>query len=183
MLERPLLMKTTPDSTTIALASYLQCHVALSSPIQTAPPQIMPWAIFRYVSGAQPDQGLRSALRSDMRLYRLYRELLAISALGQSSRQAAAAGLTESSERTGEGFKLEFRHSRASAGQVYVLIVLDGTSASDRGLQLHVIAHDALLRLDFPPPIDGRSQRLLPGDSQELVLLRQTDCELVLTMP
>ena len=85
-----------------------------------------------------------------------------------------------SAERSGQGFRLEFRSSRATPGQVYATVVLEGVEAGERALQVHVLGQEALLRLDFPAPVDGRSQRLFPADSPELALLRRTDSELVL---
>jgi len=59
--------------------------------------------------------------------------------------------------------------------------VLEGEPAMHgRALQVHVLATDALLRLDFPAPQDGRSQRLFSADSPELALLRRGDSELLL---
>jgi hypothetical protein len=176
---RPV-MKITPESASVALASYLQCRAALSSSAGQGAAQVLPWALARYVSGAEPEPALLTALRADLGLYRLYRDLLSAQSAGWSPRQAAAAGALPSPERVGQGFRLEFRSSRATPGQVYVSVLLEGTQASERGLQVHVLAEDALLRLDFPQPIEGRSQRLFAADSPELALLRRIDSELVL---
>jgi hypothetical protein len=59
-------------------------------------------------------------------------------------------------------------------------VVLDGVDSTERGLQVHALAADTLLRLDFPSPVDGRSQRLFAVDSPELALLRRLDSELIL---
>lgn len=173
-------MNKTPESATVALASYLQASAALSRAGRKGEAQITPWALARYVDGAPPPPGLVARLHSDMRWYRLYRQMLGARAAGHSARQAAAAGEQPSAERQGQGFRLEFRDSRAAPAQVYVSVVLEGIEASERGLQLHVLAEDALLRLDFPLPIEGRSQRLFAADSAELLMLRRIDSELVL---
>ncbi|MCB1553674.1 MAG: hypothetical protein KDJ14_07660 [Xanthomonadales bacterium] len=164
----------------MALASYLESQAALAGSARTAPAQAMPWALARYVAGAAPEPGLVDTMRTDLGLYRLYRELLANRSQAISPRQAAAASDAPSAERSGQGFRLEFRSSRATPGQVYATVVLEGVEAGERALQVHVLGQEALLRLDFPAPVDGRSQRLFPADSPELALLRRTDSELVL---
>jgi len=173
-------MKTTTDSAAIALASYLQSQAALAGGTPTQDRPLLPWAVARYVAGGEAAPGLLDVLRADLSLYRFYRDLLATRAQGLSARQAAAAGEAPSPERAGQGFRLEFRSSRASPSQVFATIVLEGVDSVERGLQVHVLAPDTLLRLDFPAPIDGRSQRLFAADSAELALLRRSDSELVL---
>lgn len=173
-------MNTQLDPATVALASYLQSRAALCGSASSTPLQVMPWSLARFVSGAEPEPGLLTALRGELPLYRLYRDLLALKASGTSLRQAAAASDAPSPERAGQGFRLEFRNSRADPSQVYATVVLEGVEATERALQVHVLAQDALLRLDFPPPVDGRSQRLFGEESLELALLRRFDSELVL---
>ena len=173
-------MKKQPDPATVALASYLQSRAALSGAERIAPSQTLPWALARYVAGEEAQPDLLATIRADIGLYRLYRDLLAKRAQGQSLRQAAAASGQLSAERAGQGFRMEFRDSRATPGQVYATVVLEGVEPGERGLQVHVLADDALLRLDFPVAVEGRSQRLFMADSPELALLRRTDSELVL---
>lgn len=169
-----------PAPGTLALASYLQCRAALFRGASQAESQVMPWALASYIAGAEPEPNLITTLRADLGLFRFYRELLRVNAQGVSPRQAAAASDVGSAERAGYGFRLEFRDSRAESAQVYVTIVLDGVEPTERGLQVHVLAEDALLRLDFPLPVDGRSQRLFPAESLELGMLRRMDAELML---
>lgn len=170
----------TPDPATVALASYLQSHAALAGARRTVPAHVLPWALARYIAGAEPEPGLMARVRADLGLYRLYRDLLVARSQAYSPRQAAAASESPSGDRSGQGFRLEFRSSRATPGQVYATVVLDGVEAIERALQVHVLGAEALLRLDFPPPVDGRSQRLFLADSAELALLRRADSELVL---
>lgn len=177
-------MNNADDKAAVAVASYLQSRAALSGavPARTA---VLPWQISRYVGG-DPDLDvptLKQALRQDLALYRLYRDLLATRASGVSPRQATAQSHQASPRRTGEGFVLEFRTSRANAGQVYVTLVLEHEREDGAIVQLHVLAADDLLRLEFPPLVGKHSQRLFSSDSAELALLRRSDSEVVLVLP
>lgn len=178
-------MTNRADQATVAVASYLQARAALGT-AESLPRPLLPWQVAAYVAGdGEDDAALAQALRSDLRMYRLYRDLLKTRVAAVSPRQAAAQDRSESPAREGEGFRLSFRNSRADAGQVYVTLELGAAQMRPDGsrVQLHVIAADALLRLDFPPLADGRSQRLFLASSAELALLRRGDTEVLLVLP
>ena len=179
-------MSDSHDQTTVAVASYLHMRHALSGAGRCEVMPLLPWHIARYAAG-DPDvdsSAMAKALRQDISLYRFYRALLDAHAFGMSPRQAAAQSLALTQRREGEGFSLEFRASRAQADQVYVTLSIDTLRVVREGaqVQLHVLTDEDLLRLEFPPMVGHRSQRLFLSGSPELSMLCRNDSELILVM-
>jgi hypothetical protein len=126
-----------------------------------------------------PPPRIRSALDSDPRLRRDLDRLLQRTATLLGPR-ASAASSGQLEARSGDGFQIQMKSSRAALGQVYVLITLTG--ARDRTATTLVIRSAAgeYVKWPLPRPQSGVIQILTEEASDALRLLRDPKSELYL---
>ncbi len=127
----------------------------------------------------EPPLRIRRALGSDPRL-RLDLDRLLQRAATWHGPRASAASSGQLDMRTGDGFELQMKPSRAAPDQVYVLITL--TAARDRIATTLVIRSAAgeYMKWPLPRPQSGIIQVLTNESSDALRLLRDPKSELYL---
>jgi len=173
-------VKEDSNTNVVTTASYLAMRDALAAQAKPAP--VLPQAVVDYGLGrpVQDEAAVREALGSDLALRRLYRVAVQQQRVAYSPVQACAQDRGEVIRRSGDGFELRFRRSRATAGQMYVTLEVSSVLAVEEGqaVTIHAIGEHEVLRVTFPPLHDGKTQRLFEADDAVLRLLRDDRAEL-----
>ncbi len=128
---------------------------------------------------AVPPPLLRRALHADARL-RLDLDRLLQRTAGWHGARASAASSGQLDMRTGDGFHIRMKPSRAAADQVYVLIALTGTLARPPTTLVIRSAAGEYVKWPLPRPQSGVIQVLTDEASDALRLLRDPKSELYL---
>lgn len=130
-------------------------------------------------SGAVPPPRMRRALDADPRL-RLDLDRLLQRTANWHGPRASAASSGQLEMRTGDGFQIQMKLSRASPDQVYVLIALSGTLGRTPTTLVIRSAAGNYIKWPLPRPQSGVIQVLTDGASDALRLLRDPKSELYL---
>lgn len=138
--------------------------------------------VYHFVCASNADDCSRieTALKSDMRVRRLLREIVDKRRVATLPRAAMAQDTTTVEQRVGDGFILKFRPSHAKENQVYVVLEIQSSLGISDGQAFTLIAVDesSFSRLNFPPVADGRSQTILLKSDERLKMLRNPELEL-----
>jgi hypothetical protein len=126
---------------------------------------------------AAPPPRIRQALDADARL-RLDLDRLLQRMAGWHGARAPAASSGQLEMRTGDGFHIRMKPSRAAADQVYVLIALTGTLARTPTMLVMRSAAGEYIKWPLPQPQSGIIQVLTDEASDGLRLLRDAKSEL-----
>ena len=123
-----------------------------------------------------------NAINSDLKLRRIYKQLLGQNRVAFGPREAHAQGEEEIALRNGEGFCIKLKVSKANAKQVYVILTVEQPEQfkSDKAIALHVTSEQTQFRLDFPALVDGKSQSIVASDDERLTALKNINTELSL---
>ncbi|NVK19547.1 MAG: hypothetical protein HWE30_12685 [Methylocystaceae bacterium] len=134
--------------------------------------------IYRYVMGGQDDT-VAKAVRENLSVRRIYRELLAKTSAFYIP-EALAASTEEYPERHGEGCLVRLQDSRAQADQVYLIIeVKDQRRDLPKSLTLFGV-EDKMVSLDLPAGRNGVVQTIIDRSSLAAVLLADPKTEIFL---
>ena len=124
--------------------------------------------------------GLLDALAASPRLRADLDRLLGNAAVVHWPR-VAAASTGEIKEREGDGSRIEFRASRADAGQVYVIIILEKKAPRAPSTLIIRDPKGRCVKVALPAAREGRIQLLLDTDSEVANGLRDISTEVYLS--
>ncbi|MEK9752894.1 MAG: hypothetical protein VW338_06745 [Rhodospirillaceae bacterium] len=142
-----------------------------------SPSKAQPQALYAYATDPsyQPDATLLRLLHGDARTQADFQRLLENTASYYIPRMAAASS-GEIGARETDGLKIQFRASKADAGQVYAILEIADIDAQPKVLFVkHPDGH--LDRLELPAFRDGRVQLLLEGDASAMKGLMDINAE------
>ena len=128
----------------------------------TTPPVVSFHDIYRFATdpAAIPSADLTRALSSDARAREDLRCLLArVAPYRPVTRAAASSGAVTT--RSGTGFEITLRESRADRDQLYLIIKLASTTIPAPGTLFVIGDGDGCRKVPLPRPIDGVIQLLL----------------------
>jgi hypothetical protein len=138
--------------------------------------------VYHYVHGSHAGDSNRveMALKSDMRVRRLFRQIVDKQRVATSPSAAVAQDTTTIEQRVGDGFILKFRPSHAKGDQVYVVLEIQASLGISDGQAFSLIAvnESSASRINFPPVVDGRTQAILLESDERLKMLRNPELEL-----
>ena len=140
---------------------------------------------YAYGTALVDELRVKTAINNDLSLRRQFDSLLKDARVASAPSQAqAASGAPEpgSIQRKTRAFSLNFKPSRASANQVYVLLTVYPESGLEDGHCPVIIASlvSEIGRLQFPQLKDQAAQLLMEIDDQRLVIAQNADAELSL---
>ena len=121
-----------------------------------SPPKVSFQEIYRYAtdSSARASTDLIRVLTTDARAREDLRCLLArVAPYQQISRAAASSGAVTT--RSGSGFEMSLRESRADRDQLYLIIKLASTAAPAPGTLFVIGDGDGCRKVPLPRPING----------------------------
>jgi len=123
---------------------------------------------------------IQHALRQDIGLANQYRDLLSQRRRLFAPKLVAAASSQATNERSGSGFRVLVRPSKADEQQCYVILEVAALAAVEDGaaLTLHVLHNQDTAAVTFPGLHDGRSQVIVDRSDALLQLLAQGDAEI-----
>ena len=153
------------DADSLAEAIFIarESLLGLSARDQTATQPVVSFHdIYRYATdpAATPRADLNRAIASDARLREDLRCLLArVAPYRQATRAAASSGAV--TRRSGAGFEITLRESRADRDQLYLIIKLASTALPAPGTLFVIGDGEGCRKVPLPRPIDGVIQLLL----------------------
>lgn len=165
----------------------LQAKKALKKPLTEAKPVLFA-DIVGYVMGkSDKADDVHRAINSDLSKRRIYQQVLNQSRFAVGLREAHAKSSGEIELRSGHGFTIKLKTSKANIQQCYVILVLDETllardevQDADKAIILHITGEQGHQRLQFAPLFDGKSQLMIATDDERLLMLKDINNELSL---
>jgi hypothetical protein len=147
-------------------------------------PALLMSDVVAYVRGVDCAGATRveEALRDNLAVRRQLRTVLEAEHLAFAPRAARADDGTQFDTRETPEFTLDFRASRADAGQVYIVLTLEQTLASPglTSVTLVAVRDDEPRRLVFNDMEDGQGQLLVDASDERLHWARDARAELFL---
>lgn len=132
--------------------------------------RISPSHLFSYVNGdIIDDPEIETALRTDLNLRRVYRDMLQ-KAAAYYVPEAMAASSDEWPVREGKGCRIRLEPSRAEPDQIYVIIELTGDDRNAASVLVVCDTESNCSRFDLPSVRDGVAQ-IITTRSSDLVRL------------
>jgi len=167
---------------TVELAySLLRGMRGLSSPGQVEKPVIFN-DLYGYILGSPNiDRSMvEKELESNVKLKAICAEILSRERTFFASRLVAAQSTEVLDQRTGEGFVLKIRESKADPNQYYLILEVDILSYQKEHSRvvLHAYTDEQSGSCVFPALQDGKSQIIMEKDNKLLKLLRDSDPEI-----
>lgn len=140
--------------------------------------QVLLADIFNYVSGGTDrDQRVATAMKTNLNVRRQLQQVLQQQRLSVAPAEALAQDTSELPMRTGKGFRILFRRSRADLDQVYLVLEVEPNLEINEGEDVLIIAEGelAVARLQFYSISNGRSQTILRTGDEKLDLIKNSN--------
>ncbi len=171
-----------PEQLSVECAySLLRGMRALNKPTLTTKAVIFN-DLYLYVMGS--DRVDRSAveqvLEGNEKLKSVYEKMLYGERLFYTQRLVAAESNEHIDQRSGEGFVLKIRESKADSNQYYLILEVDPLlyRKAKRTVVLHACTDKVTSSCVFPALYDGKTQLIVSKGDKLLTLLRESDPEI-----
>ena len=162
---------TPKDERVIERAARLHLYHTLASLPETRSPRVLPSMVSDYVDGTHPDTdgAIAKALRTELPLRRLYRNLLERRTVAKVMLVQLAAATQDESKLVLDRGILHWQEMQGRDRQILVLRLHEDVCAgqSTRPV-LHLEWNEGFGRIDFPEVIDGTTQYVLASDDRRM---------------